>query len=95
MPSAERCYCKMVMAPKFISAGECPARRRGAGGKTDDEEEAGGEKLWFVDDHEALTNRSNWIPEILDKLLEREEFCSKLLSIMYILYLIWYVKIIT
>ena len=32
---------------------------------------------WFTDDQKKLTDRDNWTPDMLNKLLERAEYCSK------------------
>ena len=34
-------------------------------------------ELWFTDERKNLTKRSNWTPEVLNKLLERDEYCSE------------------
>ena len=64
MPSALRCSCQGVMR----NPGVCPA-----GGEHLRE----GEEYWYTDDYKSLVNRKNWQPHILNKLLERVEFCSK------------------
>ena len=71
LPSEERCYCTSVLAPKCKSVNSCAEIAR--------EKRVKGNVLWFIDDPQPLTNRSNWNVEMLDLLLERVDFCSKLL----------------
>ena len=69
LPSEERCHCTAVLAPKFMNA-NCSTGPREIG-----------MILWFVDNPKPLTNRSNWNAEMLNKLLERSEFCGTLIII--------------
>ena len=71
MPTVERCFCTIVLAPKFLSE-NCPTALK-------DASVVEREDLWFTDDKELLKNSMKWTPEQLDQLLERVEFCSKYL----------------
>ena len=33
--------------------------------------------LWFIDDPTELIDESNWTPDILDELLQREPYCER------------------
>ncbi len=66
LPYSEICYCQGVVAPMHMSA--CP--------QTASDYNEG--DLWFTDDPQSLTRRSNWKKEILDKLFERALYCRKL-----------------
>ena len=73
LPSGERCYCTFVMAPKFLSVNGCAAAVR--------EKRIEGQQMWFNDGVKSMTNRSYWNAELLDVLLDRADFCSKLINI--------------
>ena len=66
LPWSEICYCKGVVAPMRMSA--CPQM-------ANDYNEG---DLWFTDDPQPLTIRSNWKKEILDNLFGRSLYCGKL-----------------
>ena len=69
LPLNERCRCLWVVAPKIKSPSQsCPLGREYVKDPSE---------LWFTDDEESLTTRSNWKPHLLDKLLERAEYCSE------------------
>ena len=69
MPLDERCLCLGVVAPQERDPPrECPLVREDASGTSD---------FWFTDNQKNLTRRSNWTPEILNKLLERAEYCGE------------------
>ena len=70
MPTVERCFCTIVLAPKFLSE-NCPTALQDASVDRED--------LWFTDDKELLKNSMKWTPEQLYQLLERAEFCSEYL----------------
>ena len=73
MPSLERCICQGVIAKKGAMMGMCPL--------TEEDYGYDGE-FWYTDEPTPLTVRSNWYPVKLNKLLEREAICSKLISKM-------------
>jgi hypothetical protein len=68
MPLKERCHCQAVVAPQSKSAFNGPTLM----GQYEEDQE-----LWYTDNKGPLTVRKNWSQEMLDKLLERAEFCSK------------------
>ena len=74
--SADRCFCKRVYAPKFIGHEQCPERRGHALEEDDEEEDPN--KWWFTDEVNLLINQTNWNPKMLDQLLARSVYCSKL-----------------
>ena len=43
------------------------------------EDEYAKDELWFIDDPRALTLRHNWRTDVLDILLERTEYCGKII----------------
>ncbi len=66
LPYSEICYCQGVVAPMQMSSCPQAAHNYNEG------------DLWFTDDPQPLTIRSNWKKEILDKLFERALYCGKL-----------------
>ena len=78
MPSADRCFCKRVYAPKFIGE-KCP-------GLTPEEDEPA-DYSWFTDDEvNQLITRANWNTKILDGLLERSVYCRKWNLFLFFIY---------
>ena len=69
MPWDERCRCLGVVAPEEANPSRtCPLVRG------DIREPS---VFWFTDNKTTLTTRSNWKPHILNKLLDRAEYCSE------------------
>ena len=66
LPYSEICLCQGVVAPMHMST--CP--------QTANDYNEG--DLWFTDDAQPLTIRSNWKKEILDRLFQRALYCRKL-----------------
>ena len=72
MPLDERCKCLGVVAPEDRRPNRtCPLIRGDMNNPND--------FWWFTDDDSKkhLTNRDNWTPEMLNKLLKRVEYCSE------------------
>ena len=65
MPALDRCMCQAVVKMKKRDK-VCPSVQ---------EKEA--IDLWFTDRPGPLTDRANWKPEPLNRLLERAGFCCK------------------
>ena len=67
MPWDERCRCLGAVAPEENNVPQsCPLLRGDIGESS---------AYWFTDDKQNLTTRTNWKPEILNKLLDRAEYC--------------------
>ena len=66
MPTLDRCICQAVVKVKKQDP-RCPFVQ-------------GKYLLWFTDNPGPLTYRDNWKPDILNQLLDRVEFCSKLVT---------------
>lgn len=64
VPRIERCFCQGLVALGIFNGEACTAV------KEDDAEP------WFIDDPMPPTNRENWVPAILDDLLQRGECCK-------------------
>ena len=75
LPSADRCFCKRVYAPKFIGLETCSERRGHVLEENNEEEDPN--KWWFTDEVNLLINKTNWNNKMLDQLLERSLYCSK------------------
>ena len=76
MPSDERCNCMGVVAPEDNNPPlTCPLVRG--------DDHSPNDFWWFTDNKAKLTNRDNWTPETLNKLLKRAEYCSKYLNKMF------------
>ena len=72
MPQSDLCFCQGVVAPK--RGVDCPVIGEKYGGASN---------LWYTDDPDPLTKRTNWTPEKLDQLLGRVDYCSKLIYTFY------------
>ena len=65
----ERCLCLGVVAPQERDPPrECPLIRGAIDGTSN---------FWFTDSQKNIARRCNWTPEILNKLLERAEYCGE------------------
>ena len=64
MPALDRCMCQAVVKMKKQDK-VCPMQEKEA------------IDLWFTDSPGPLTDRANWKPETLNRLLERAGFCCK------------------
>ncbi len=67
LPKKELCFCQGVVAPVMVKS--CSTM----------EKEYSEDELWFIDDPRELTLRHNWKKDILDDLLERTEYCGKII----------------
>ncbi len=67
LPKREICFCQGVVAPVIMKT--CSTT----------EETYAEDDMWFIDDPYELTLRQNWKTDVLDTLLERAEYCGKIL----------------
>ena len=79
MSFKERCFCQMVRAPRGLKAyvnEPC---------KEDEMQHCldNSCKLWFTDDLYQLTQPQNWNEKTLDTLLQRSEYCGKLIRLLF------------
>ncbi len=71
LPKKERCYCERVLTARWpkVEINTCPPM----------EEAFAKDDMWFIDDPRELTLPHNWRTDALDTLLERTEYCGKIL----------------
>ena len=63
MPTLMRCMCDAVMISHVDNTLNCHKITQ--------------DIMWFTDNHQQITHKSNWTPEKLDQLLDRQIMCGK------------------
>ena len=74
MPAKDRCACQRVVAPTFTCTPSCSGKPAPFSPYRETIE------MWYIDDPKWLTSKDNWNTEKLNELMERKEFCGRLIS---------------